>query len=155
VRDGLYAEARCSGSDFENQIVPASVAGAQAPHSTSAGQTLQQGSKSPATPRAPALVDWPVDVFGRLSWTWLWTAEFVGERYSTIPGFTSVKVTGNRLPYTPGAAARGHARRACAVRARVEVEGVYTSSAFTDDLNTVEITPNGQRARCRATQCGT
>jgi Fe(3+) dicitrate transport protein len=27
----------------------------------------------------------------------------------------------------------------------VELEGVYTSSAFTDDLNTVEITPNGQR----------
>jgi Fe(3+) dicitrate transport protein len=86
-----------------------------------------------------------VDVFGRLSWTRLWTAEFVGERFSSVPGFTNVKVTGNRLPYTPEqllAATVG-------VRARfglsVELEGVYTSSAFADDLNTVEITPNGQR----------
>jgi Fe(3+) dicitrate transport protein len=145
VREGLYAEATLFRLDFENQIVPASVAGGSGAALTSAGQTLQQGLEVAGNAESSGFVDWPVDVFGRLSWTWLWTAEFVGERYSSIPGFTNIKVTGNRLPYTPEqllAATLG-------VRARfglsVELEGVYTSSAFTDDLNTVEITANGQR----------
>jgi len=145
VRSGLYAEATLFRLDFENQIVPASVAGGTGAALTSAGETLQEGLEVAGNIESTGLTDWPVDVFGRLSWTWLWTAEFVGERYSSIPGFTSVKVTGNRLPYTPEqllAATLG-------VRAKfglsVELEGVYTSSAFTDDLNTVEVTPNGQR----------
>jgi Fe(3+) dicitrate transport protein len=145
VRDGLYAEATLFRLDFENQIVPASVAGGVGAGLTSAGETLQEGLEVAGNVESTGFADWPVDVFGRLSWTWLWTAEYVGERYSSIPGFTSVSVTGNRLPYTPEqllAATLG-------VRAKfglsVELEGVYTSSAFTDDLNTVEITPNGQR----------
>ncbi len=145
VRSGLYAEATLFRLDFENQIVPASVAGGTGAALTSAGQTLQDGLEVAGNVESTGFVDWPVDVFGRLSWTWLWTAEYVGERYSAIPGFTNVSVTGNRLPYTPEqllAATLG-------MRARfglsVEIEGVYTSSAYTDDLNTVEITPNGQR----------
>jgi Fe(3+) dicitrate transport protein len=145
VLSGLYAEATLFRLDFENQIVPASVAGGVGAGLTSAGETLQEGLEVAGNAESTGFADWPVDVFGRLSWTWLWTAEYVGERYSSIPGFTSVKVTGNRLPYTPEqllAATLG-------VRAKfglsVEIEGVYTSSAFTDDLNTVEITPNGQR----------
>jgi Fe(3+) dicitrate transport protein len=86
-----------------------------------------------------------VDVFGRLSWTWLWTAEFVGERFSSIPGFTTVKVTGNRLPYTPEQLLAATLGARAKFGLSVELEGVYTSSAYTDDLNTVEITPNGQR----------
>ncbi len=43
VRDGLYAEATLFRLDFENQIVPASVAGGIGATLTSAGQTLQQG----------------------------------------------------------------------------------------------------------------
>ncbi len=145
VRSGLYAEATLFRLDFENQIVPASVAGGVGAGLTSAGETLQEGLEVAGNVDSTGFADWPVDMFGRLSWTWLWTAEYVGERYSSIPGFTNVSVTGNRLPYTPEqllAATLG-------VRAKfglsVELEGVYTSSAFTDDLNTVEITPNGQR----------
>ena len=43
------------------------------------------------------------------------------------------------------AAARRHGGGAIADRTNRQVEGVYTSAAYTDDLNTVEITPNGQR----------
>jgi Fe(3+) dicitrate transport protein len=145
LRDGLYAEATLFRLDFENQIVPASVAGGAGATLTSAGQTLQQGLEFAGNVESSGFVDWPVEVFGRLAWTWLPTAEFAGERYSNIPGFGDVKVTGNRLPYAPEQLFSGTLGLRMPFGLSVEVEGVYTSSAFTDDLNTVEITPNGQR----------
>jgi Fe(3+) dicitrate transport protein len=145
VRDGVYAEAALFRLDFENQIVPASVAGGSGATLTSAGQTLQQGLELAGNVESSGFVDWPVDVYGRLSWTWLPTAEYEGERYSSVPGFTTVKVTGNRLPYTPEQLLAGTVGVRAPFGLSVELEGVYTSSAYTDDLNTVEITPNGQR----------
>ena len=145
VRSGLYAEATLFRLDFENQIVPASVAGGTGAGLTSAGQTLQDGLELAGNIESNGFVDWPVDVFGRLSWAWLWTAEYVGDRYSTVPGSTKVKVTGNRLPYTPEQLLTGTIGMRSRIGLTVELEGVYTSSAYTDDLNTVEITPNGQR----------
>jgi Fe(3+) dicitrate transport protein len=145
LRDGLYAEATLFRLDFENQIVPSSVAGGSGAALTSAGQTLQQGFELAGNAESTGFVDWPVEVFGRLSWTWLPTAEFEGLRYSSVPGFTSVVVTGNRLPYTPEQLFSGTIGVRAPFGLSVQLEGVYTSSAYTDDLNTVEITPNGQR----------
>jgi Fe(3+) dicitrate transport protein len=147
IRDGLYAEATLFRLDFENQIVPASVAGGTGATLTSAGQTLQQGLEVAGNADSTGFVDWPVEVFGRIAWTWLPTAEYVGNRYSSVPGFTDVKVTGNRLPYTPEQLFAGTLGLRTAFDLSVEIEGVYTSSAYTDDLNTIEITPNGQRGR--------
>jgi Fe(3+) dicitrate transport protein len=145
LRDGLYAEATLFRLDFENQIVPASVAGGSGAALTSAGQTLQQGFELAGNADSTGFVDWPVEVFGRLSWTWLPTAEFEGLRYSSVAGFTSVVVTGNRLPYTPEQLFSGTIGVRAPFGLSVQLEGVYTSSAYTDDLNTVEVTPNGQR----------
>jgi Fe(3+) dicitrate transport protein len=147
IRDGLYAEGTLFRLDFENQIVPASVAGGTGAALTSAGQTLQQGLELAGTIESTGFVDWPVDVFGRLSWTWLWTAQYVGDRYSNVPGFTDVKVTGNRLPYTPEQLLTGMVGLRTRFDLLLELEGVHTSSAYTDDLNTAEVTPNGQRGR--------
>jgi Fe(3+) dicitrate transport protein len=143
--DGVSLEATVFRMDFENQIVPASVAGGSGATLTSAGETLQQGVEFAGEVQGNAFVDWPVDVFARLSYTWLAAAEYVGERYSGIPGFASVKVTGNRLPYAPEHLLAGTVGARMPFGLSVELEGVYTSAAFTDDLNTVDVVANGQR----------
>jgi Fe(3+) dicitrate transport protein len=143
--DGLYAEVTLFRLDFENQIVPASVAGGSGAALTSAGQTLQEGFELAGNADSTGFADWPVEMFGRLSWTWLPTAQFEGRRYSSVPGFTNVEVTGNRLPYTPEQLFSATIGVRAPFGLSVQLEGVYTSSAYTDDLNTVEITPNGQR----------
>jgi Fe(3+) dicitrate transport protein len=145
--DGLYAEATLFRLDFENQIVPASVAGGSGATLTSAGQTLQQGLEVAGNADSTGFADWPVEVFGRLAWTWLPTAKYLDERYSSVPGYSDVKVTGNRLPYTPEQLLAGTVGVRTPFELSVELEGVYTSSAYSDDLNTVAITPNGQRGR--------
>jgi Fe(3+) dicitrate transport protein len=143
--DGVSLEGTVFRMDFENQIVPASVAGGSGATLTSAGETLQQGLEFAGEVQSNAFVEWPVDVFARLSYTWLADAEYVGERFSSIPGFTKVKVTGNRLPYAPEPLLAGTVGMRMPFGLSVELEGVYTSAAFTDDLNTVDVVANGQR----------
>ncbi len=143
--DGVSLEVTACRMDFENQIVPASVAGGTGAALTSAGETLQQGVELAGEIEGKAFVDWPVEVFARLSYTWLADAEYAGERYSSVAGFSSVKVTGNRLPYAPEHLLAGTIGARMPFGLDLALEGVYTSAAFTDDLNTVAIVPNGQR----------
>jgi Fe(3+) dicitrate transport protein len=126
--------------DFENQIVPASLAGGIGSTLTSAGETLHQGAE----------LAWRIDrerVYARLAWTWLGDAEYRSTRFSAVPGFTNVSVTGNRLPYAPEQL--GHATLGVnfPFSLRAQVEGTYTSPQFTDDLNSIPISANGQRGR--------
>ncbi len=144
-RDGLSYEATLFRMDFENQIVPASVAGGSGAALTSAGETLQQGLELSGNASSTGFVEWPVEVFVRASYTWLADAEYVGERYSNIAGFGTVSVTGNRLPYAPEHLLAGTVGVRTGFGLAVSLEGVYTSSSFTDDLNTVAIVANGQR----------
>ena len=143
--DGVSLEATVFRLDFENQIVPASVAGGSGATLTSAGETLQQGFEFSGEVQSTAFVEWPVEAFARLSYTWIADAEYEGERYSNIPGFSTVKVTGNRLPYAPEHLIAGTVGVRTGFGLDVELEGVYTSAAYTDDLNTVDIVANGQR----------
>jgi len=145
--DGLSLEATLFRMDFENQIVPASVAGGVGATLTSAGETLQQGLEFAGQLEGEAFVDWPVEPYARLSYTWLGDAEYVGTRFSNVPGFTTVRVTGNRLPYAPEHLLAGTVGIRVGRGLDVQLEGVYTSEAYTDDLNTVEIVASGQRGR--------
>ena len=138
---------RSSGSTSKTRSCRPALPAAQAPGSRARARRCSNGLEVAGNIESNGFVDWPVDVFGRLSWTWLWTAEYVGDRYSTVPGSTSVKVTGNRLPYTPEQLFTGTIGMRSQIGLAVELEGVYTSAAYTDDLNTVEITPNGQRGQ--------
>ena len=144
-RDGLSYEATLFRMDFENQIVPASVAGGSGAALTSAGETVQQGLELAGNASSTGFVDWPVEVFARAAYTWLADAEYVGERYSNVTGFGAVKVTGNRLPYAPEHLLAGTVGVRTGFGLEVALEGVYTSASFTDDLNTVEVIANGQR----------
>jgi Fe(3+) dicitrate transport protein len=62
-----------------------------------------------------------------------------------VPTFTTVSVSGNRLPYAPEWTSRAALGFETEAGLQGEVEAVYTGAMFGDDLNTVAPTPNGQR----------
>ncbi|HYE48204.1 MAG TPA: TonB-dependent siderophore receptor [Azospirillaceae bacterium] len=137
--------------DFDNQIVPASVAGGTGAALTSAGETLHQGMELGARLDSAAMFGTEgYSVYAAGAWTWLWDAEFKGRRFSSVSGFGTVSVTGNDLPYAPEhllSLTLGYQRDA---GPGLEVEAVYTGSMYTDDLNTVAVTADGQRGRMDA-----
>jgi Fe(3+) dicitrate transport protein len=133
---------------FDNQIVPASIAGGVGAVLTSAGQTRHAGLEASGR---MSLRDMGVlhtdDVTVRTALTWLAEASYEGKRFSAVPGFSTVSVTGARLPYAPevtGSIAVGYDRGAW-LGLFAEVQ--WTSDQFTDDLNTVAPTADGQRGR--------
>ena len=137
---GVSLELTLFRLDFENQIVPSSVAGGTGATLTSAGETLHQGLESLLAVEHPFANG--LSGYARLAWTYLVDAEYRGTRFSSVD--PAVSVTGNRLPYAAehtGSLTLGLAGN----RWRAQVEGVYTDAMYTDDLNTVPVTANGQR----------
>jgi len=133
--------------DFENQIVPASVAGGVGATLTGAGETRHSGFEASArgSLRELGVLSGGDDIHFRGALTWVAEADFVGARFSNIAGFTAVSVSGNRLPYAPewiASAAVGYERGDWL---GVQAEVQHTGEMFTDDLNTVAPSANGQR----------
>ncbi len=163
---GLDADATFFVMDFENQIVPASVAGGVGATLTSAGRTLHRGGELGLRfSSAAAELTGETDIYARLAATWLPTARYAATRIATVPCFDGattgtpvatgrgaapcgvpLDVRGNRLPYSPewlvstavGVAHRGFTG---------QVELVGQSAMFADDVNLVAVTPDGQRGR--------
>jgi len=131
--------------DFENQIVPASLAGGLGAALTNGGQTLHQGFEISARLDTASWVDSRHDVFLRVAFTSLPTARFEGTRFSNVPGSFTVSVSGNRLPYAPErelTAAVGYSGPAGLT---AQIEAVHVSAQFADDLNSVQASADGQR----------
>lgn len=144
-RAGLHLEATLFQMDFENQVIAASLAGGIGATLTNAGETLHRGVELQLELDSADLVETRHNWYLRTAYTDLSTAEFRGERFSSIAGFGSVSVSGNRLPYAPAQLLTATGGVQLAFGLALEIEGVHTSSAFTDDLNSVAITTNGQR----------
>lgn len=149
IAPGLYLDAGLFRMSFDNQIIPQSVAGGVGATLTSAGETLHQGFELLArgSAREAGWLQNGDDLYARLSLTHVADAKFEGRRFSNVAGSTAVSVTGNRLPYAPEwlwAAAIGYEYRGWL---QGEIEAQYTDAMFTDDLNTVAVTANGQRGR--------
>lgn len=144
-RAGLHIEATLFEMDFENQVISASLAGGIGSTLTNAGETLHRGIEIQLGLDSQELTDSKHNWYLRTAYTDLDTAEFEGVRYSSIPGFATVDVSGNRLPYAPEQLVAVTAGVQLDFGLSVELEGVYTSAAFTDDLNTVPVVANGQR----------
>ncbi len=145
LRPGVDVEASLFRMDFENQIIPASVAGGIGATLTSAGETLHQGAELLAEVGSRGLLETPYNLYLRASYTWLEDAEFRGTRFSNVPGFSTVSVSGNRLPYAPENLLSATVGFESPLGFRLQIEGIYNDSMFTDDLNTVPIQANGQR----------
>ncbi len=141
----LSLEATAFRMDYENQIIPASVAGGIGATLTSAGRTVHQGLEWSGRWEMPQWFGARHNLSLRAAYTWLPLARFEGTRYSAVPGFARVSVRGNRIPYAPhhlftGSLVYTHARGM-----NVMLEGAAVSRQFGDDLNTVRPTPDGQR----------
>jgi Fe(3+) dicitrate transport protein len=144
LRPGVSVDATVFRMDYENQIVPASLAGGVGATLTNGGATLHQGLELRAQVDSAPITRSAHDLYVRLSYTYLPVSKFTGQRFSNISGSGSVSVSGNRLPYAPEQVAvigAGYSYAAFDGR----LEGVTTSDQFTDDLNTVESTADGQR----------
>jgi len=148
--DGVRLDVAAFRMDFENQIVPASVAGGLGATLTSAGETRHSGFEASlqASARELGLLNGD-DLFVRAALTVVSDAKFVGRRLSNVSGFTNVVVTGNRLPYAPKTLFSGAVGYARGDWFEGQIEIVHTGEMFTDDLNTSAPSANGQRGRIR------
>jgi len=149
--------------DFQNNIISQSLAGGTGATLTNAGRTKHKGIEVAAKIDLLDLTrgqDKNEDITLDVNYTWVAQAEFRGIRNSSLnctPGANTscpllpgeaqvVSVTGNRLPYAPRhmlTAGIGYANRSLGFDARVESQCI--SDMFSDDRNTVNPTPNGQR----------
>ncbi|MCS6947333.1 MAG: TonB-dependent receptor [Steroidobacteraceae bacterium] len=145
VRPGWRWELTAFDMDFSNQIVPASVAGGTGATLTSAGRTAHRGLELAAQFESDEALGTAWNAYSRAALTWLPLAEYRGRRLSSIA--PTVSVTGNRLPYAPKALGTLAIGVETPAGFSAELEAIYSGSVFTDDLNTVAITANGQRGR--------
>jgi Fe(3+) dicitrate transport protein len=145
LKPGIRVDTTFFRMDYENQIVPASLAGGLGAALTNGGETLHQGFELSARVDTATLLDSPHNVAARVAFTAVPTARFEGTRFSNVPGSTTVSVSGNRLPYAPertltASVGYSHPRGLSAL-----IEAVHVSDQFGDDLNSVEPSGDGQR----------
>lgn len=143
--DGLRLEATFFRMAYENQIVPATVAGGIGATFTNGGSTMHQGLELSGRIDSGSLLKSTHNFYVRGAYTFLPDAHFTGTRFSSVGGFTNLSVSGNRLPYAPkqlmtATFGYSHPKGLDAL-----MEAVYVSRQFSDDLNTVAPTANGQR----------
>lgn len=143
--NGVNLEATLFRLDYENQIVPASLAGGVGATLTNGGETLHQGLELSGRINSAAIARTPHNFYLRTAYTFLPTAKFTGTRLSSVGGFANVSVTGNRLPYAPEHMLNATLGYAHPTGFDALVEAVYVARQFADDLNTVTPSPDGQR----------
>ena len=131
--------------DYENQIVPASLAGGIGATLTNGGSTLHQGLEVVGRIDSAPMLDTMHNVSLRLAYTHVPVAKFTGVRFSNIPGFATTSITGHRLTYAPEHLLTLGVGYAQPSGLDLLLEVVRTSEQFGDDLNTVAGTADGQR----------
>ncbi|MCA1622084.1 MAG: TonB-dependent receptor [Acidobacteria bacterium] len=141
--DGLRVEATFFRMDYANQIVPASLAGGVGATLTNGGATRHQGFELSGRVDTGALTRSRHNFYLRAAYTLLPVAEFRGVRRSSIDSATVI--TGRRLPYAPEHLLTATAGYSHPSGFDALIESVYVGGQFSDDLNTVNPTANGQR----------
>jgi Fe(3+) dicitrate transport protein len=142
---GLSVDGTFFRMDYENQIVPASLAGGVGATLTNGGATVHQGLEIGGRLDSASLLSSTHNVYVRAAWTWLQLAEFTGTRYSNIPGFSTTSVSGNRLPYAPEQTLTTTLGYTHQGGLGLILEAQHVGEQFADDLNTRLPTPDGQR----------
>jgi Fe(3+) dicitrate transport protein len=131
--------------DYENQIVPASLAGGVGSTFTNGGKTLHQGVEVSFAFDTATILRRRYNLYLRSAYTFLPVADFSGIRFSSVPGFTTVSVSGNRLPYAPEHLLNASIGYTHSSGIDTFLEAVYVGSQFGEDLNRINpITANGQ-----------
>lgn len=145
IARGFSVESTFFRLDYSNQIIPASLAGGVGAVLTSAGQTLNQGMEFTGRYEIRNVLGTGNNLSLRSAWTWLPVARFEGTRFSNVPGFSAVSITGRRLPYASESLLNASATWTHRRGFNALIEMVQTGRQFGDDLNTVNSTPDGQR----------
>jgi Fe(3+) dicitrate transport protein len=112
---------------------------------TNGGATVHQGLELSARIDSGTIRRSRHNVYAGLAHTWLPIAEYRGVRFSSVPGFGSVSITGNRLPYAARLTDTVTVGYSNPAGMDVLAEAVYVGGQFADDLNTSAPTPDGQR----------
>lgn len=141
----LRLDATVFRMDYQNQIIPASLAGGVGALLTNGGETLHQGAEIGADADWRAIGGTRHGVYARTAFTWLPAARFTGVRTSNVSGFGAVSVSGNRLPYAPETATSVTAGYRHEAGLDLQLEAQQIGDQFGDDLNTVVGTADGQR----------
>ena len=142
---GFQLDATLFRMDYENQIVPASLAGGVGSAFTNGGETLHQGVELTGRLDSGTIFNSPHNFYLRTAFTYLPTAKFTGTRFSSVGGFGNVSVSGNRLPYAPEQLLNVIVGHSHSKGVTTFLEGIYVGRQYGDDLNTVNPTANGQR----------
>ncbi len=160
---GLSLEATAFRMAFENQIIPASVAGGSGATLTSAGRTLHRGLEFSGRASAAGLLGWGHDLSLQMTWTWLPVARFEGERFVFVGRSGSdvvgriygdqngaatrerISVSGKRLPYAPRHLLTASAGWTSPYGFDLSVEAVHVGAQYGDALNTSVLVPDGQQ----------
>jgi Fe(3+) dicitrate transport protein len=142
---GSSFEATWFRTNFQNQIIPANLAGGVGAVLTSAGQTVQEGLELAGEAQWRSMGGSRHSMYLRGAFTYVARAEFRERRFSNVGGFNNILVTGNRLPYSPGGLLNTTLGYQHASGMNAMIEGVYTGRQFGDDLNTINSTADGQR----------
>ncbi len=142
---GVRVDATIFRMDYQNQIVPANLSGGIGSTLTSAGETLHQGFEVFGRIDVGAIRRSPHNPYVRVAYTAVPTAEYRGMRYSSVPGAANVSIRGHRLVYAPEHLLNLTLGYAHVRGLEAFVEAVYVSDQFSDDLNTVQASPNGQQ----------
>jgi Fe(3+) dicitrate transport protein len=98
---GVQLDATVFRMDYENQIVPASLAGGVGSTLTNGGETLYQGLELTGRIDTGAILRSRHNLYLRTAFTYLPTAKLTSTRFSSVRGFSNVSISGNRLPYAP------------------------------------------------------
>jgi Fe(3+) dicitrate transport protein len=160
---GLAVEATAFRMAFDNQIIPASVAGGSGATLTSAGRTLHGGLELSTRASSAGLWGSRHELALSVSWTWLPVARFEGERFvfvgqdgADVPGKVygdqnalgtreRVSVKGNRLPYAPRHLLTAGLGWTAPQGFDLSLEAVHVGGQFGDALNTTSLVPDGQQ----------
>ncbi|HYE16190.1 MAG TPA: TonB-dependent receptor, partial [Pyrinomonadaceae bacterium] len=148
--DGVHFEATFFRLDYENQIVPASLAGGIGTTLTNGGATLHQGLELSGRLDSGALRKSPHNFYARAAYTFLPVARFEGARLSSIsiPGEAVPSISGNRLPYAPEHLLNATVGYSHPGGFDGLIEAVHVGSQFADDRNfgaVPEFASNGVR----------
>jgi len=154
---GLEFSSTIFRNAYENQIVAASIASGT--QFTNGGRTLQQGLEVTGAVDFGPIFSSHHNFYVRTAYTFLPTAEFRGDRLSSVtsgatlntycplgrgPTASACIITGNRLPYAPGTLMTTSAGYSNRSGIDAFVERVFIGRQFGDDLNALSPSTNGQ-----------
>jgi len=142
---GLNVDATFFRMNYENQIIPASVAGGVGATLTNGGETLHQGLEVGARLDTSSLFGTSRNAWLRVAYTYIPDSEYSSIRKSAVSGFTTVDITGNRLPYSPETLLNSSFGVMFPRGAEAMIEAVFVGDQFGDDLNSLSPSADGQR----------